>query len=464
MTIPLSQIQDRWLAMGMGPLPDAAKIKAMRRSGRIPPTNEQGMRATPENALKYLYRLMWADPDHRASVLDIRAMDRDDARVKKIHRRTASAAIKGGLRLISTREDKTIKQAWDRFQRRLGLARHEKLHSDARGLMMEGNLPLQWVLDQDRRQVVQGVRMPSETITPKVGANGTFTDPRRAYEQIDLASGRAIAVFALWQLSLGRLDPDNFDDAGSLGRPYLDATRGVWKKLNMTEEDMVLRRRMRAPQRMAHVLKGAKEEELQKYRERVEGDQAEGITTDYYMNADGSVTAVAGDANLDQIADVVHLLDSFFAGAPAPKGLFGFTGDLSRDILEDLKRDFFEEVDAMQDTLAGVYQMGLELQLLLDGIAPENFDFQVQFAERRTETANQAADRALKWQAMGASRRTVMETAGMDPDREQARIRKQGRRVDPYPSPTQIGPRVAVTPGNQRKGESATTISTRGVR
>jgi len=463
MTLSLSQTQDRWLKMGLGPLPDAAKVKALRRSGRIPPAPELGMRATPENALKYLYRRMWADPDHRASVLDIRQMDIDDMRVKKIHRRTASAVIKGGLVLRNPGENRAVKQAWDRFQRRLGLHRHEKLHSDARGLMMEGNIPMQWVLDRPQRQVVQGVRMPSETINPRVNPNGTFADPRRAYEQYDLATGRAIAVFALWQLTLGRLDPDNFDDAGSLGRPYLDATRGIWKKLNMTEEDMVLRRRMRAPQRMAHVLKGAKEDELLKYRERVEADQAEGITTDYYMNADGSVTAVAGDANLDQIADVVHLLDAFFSGAPAPKGLFGFVGDLNRDILEDLRRDFFEEVDAMQDTLAGVYQMGLELQLLLDGVSPENFDFEIQFKERRTETPNQAADRALKWQAMGASERTVMETAGMDPDQEDQRRRKERGRANPYPNPTQIGSaRVAVTPGNQRKGESATTISTRG--
>ncbi len=462
MSLTLGEIQDRWLKMGMGPLPDAAKIQALRRSGRIPPTSEQGMRATPENALRYLYRQMWTDPDHRASVLDIRQMDKDDPRVKKIHRRTASAAIKGGLVLRNPSENQSVKQAWDRFERRLGLHRHEKLHSDARGLMMEGNLPMQWVLDRSQREVVKGIRMPSETILPKVDANGTFTDPRRAYEQYDLSSGRIVAVFALWQLTLGRMDPDNFDDAGSLGRPYLDATRGVWKKLNMTEEDMVLRRRMRAPQRMAHVLKGAKVEELQEYRERVEADQAEGITTDYYMNIDGSVTAVAGDANLDQIADVAHLLDSFFSGAPAPKGLFGFVGDLNRDILEDLRRDFFEEVDAMQDTLSGVYQIGLELQMLLDGVNPENFDFEIQFAERRTETANQAADRALKWQALGASQRTVMETAGMDADQEEERRRKEERRSNPYPSPTQINPRVSVTPGNQRKGESATTISTRG--
>ena len=69
------------------------------------------------------------------------------------------------------------------------------------------------------------------------------------------------------------------------------------------------------------------------------------MTTDFYANHKGGVTGVNGDANLDQINDVVHLLDTFFSGAPAPKGLFGYSEGLSRDILEDLKKDYFEEIE-----------------------------------------------------------------------------------------------------------------------
>lgn len=445
---------------------DGLVPKTVPKRSLAPPgtTSEQGNRATPENAAKYLYRQMWVDSDLRQRVLDIRDMDARDGRVKKIHKRTAAMVVKGGLALSSKTENRRVKRAWDRFEQRLGLHRREKLQSDARGLLMEGNLAMQWVLDGERKRVLQGVRMPSETLIPRVLPNGTFADPAAAYDQHDLSSGTLLARFALWQLTLGRIDPDNYDDAGSFGRPYLDGSREVWKKLVMTEEDLVLRRRMRAPQRMSHVLEGASEEDLMRYRNRVESDQAEGITTDYYLNKKGGVTALGGDANLDQIADVAHLLDTFFAGSPAPKGLFGFAGDLNRDILEDLKRDFFEEVDALQDIQSQVYQTGFELQLLLDGMDPENFDFQVQFAERRTETANQAADRALKWQALGVPERTVYELLGLDVEREQLRRAEQQKQRDPYPDPTQIKPqtgnaRVSITPGNARKGESGTSIS-----
>lgn len=432
---------------------------------RTPGDSEVGRRPGPEHALRHLYRRMWVDPALRQTIVDIRQMDRVDGRVKKIHGRMARTAIKGGLRIIlEGKDDRKIVDRWNAFVRRLKLDRREKLESDARGLVMEGNLPMQWVLDPQRR-VVAAVRMPTETILPQVGQTGLFDNPAEAYLQLDPMSGAPIAKFALWQLSLVRLSPDNYDDFGSLGRPYLDANRTVWRKLAMTEEDLVIRRRTRAPARFSHQLENATKEEFDAYKAAVENDKNE-ITTDFYIRGKGSVTAIQGDAQLDQIADVAHLLDTFYAGAPAPKGLFGYSGDLSRDILEDLKQDYFDEIDSLQDTLSYVYAMGFRLDLLLQGIHPDDHPFEIQFAERRTDTPNQRADLALKYQAMGASRASVFEAAGLDANRERELLEDEADDWDPYPGylpeDDAGGPRtrVTVTPGNGRKGESATDVST----
>lgn len=432
------------------------------------PSTEGGLRPTPENMVHYLYRQMQIDYGLRACILDIRHMDRLDGRVKKIHGRMSRTAIKGGLQLATTSDNTRIIREWDKFTRRLALNRREKLESDCRGLVMEGNLPMQWVLDADH-QVVAGIRMPSETIAPRVGGNGRFLDPAQAYDQHNLFEGRIIHTFPLWQLSLVRLAPDNVDDLGCMGRPYLDATRSVWKKLMMTEEDLVIRRRVRAPLRMAHVLEGASEDELETYRQRVE-DESKEITTDYFMNRKGGVSPVQGDTNLDQIADVSYLLDTFFAGGPAPKGLFGYSDELQRDVLEDLKRDYFDEIDSLQDTLSYVYELGFRLQLLLKGIDPDNYDFSVQFAERRTDTPNQRADLSLKYQALGVPHELVWRTAGLDPVEVKRQRIAEAKERDPYPDDLDLNddedvpsgrPRVSITPGNGRKGDSATTISTR---
>ncbi|MDP3425474.1 MAG: hypothetical protein Q8S32_17170 [Burkholderiaceae bacterium] len=427
-------------------------------------SSERGRRANPEDQVKYLYRMMWVDPDLRQAILDVREMDKLDGRVRRIHSRIARDVVKGGLVMQIPEGSEKLATLWADFQRRMQLNRVEKLKSDARGLVMEGNLPLQWVLDRDHN-VVSGVRMPSETILPNVDPNGRFTDVRKAYTQMDLTTGAELASFPLWQLFVARFDPDNFDDMGSLGRPFLDAVRTTWRKIVMTEEDLVIRRRVRAPLRLAHVLKGATEPEIEKYRAQVEKDQGE-ITTDYYMNREGGVTAIQGDAKLDQTADIVHLLDTFFSGSPLPKGMMGYTDGMARDILEDLKRDYFDEVDVIQDTLSFAYEQGFRLELLLKGINPDDFDFTITFAERRTETPNQTADRGLKLQALGFPQGMVWEELGYDASYVRKRKDWEAENFDPYPEPDKIGvpggAKVSITPGNGRKGESGTSISNGG--
>lgn len=439
---------------------------------------EQGRRTTPENAQKYLYRLMWVDPEVRQAILDVREMDRLDGRVKRIHRRVARDTIKGGLQLTQPVESKALRREWDRFMRRLQLNRAEKLKSDALGLVMEGNLPLQWVLDAER-QVVAAVRMPSETILPNVTEAGRFKDPADAHWQIDVLTGAVLVKFPLWQLHMGRFDPDSFDDMGAMGRPFLDATRSVWQKLRMTEEDLVIRRRTRAPLRLAHVMEGASNDQLDDYQAKVEKNQHE-ITTDFYMNKKGGVQAVQGDAALSEIGDVVHLLDTFFAGSPLPKGLMGYTDGMARDILEDLKRDYYEEVDGLQETLSYAYSAGFRLHLLLAGMAPAPEEYRVEFAERRTETLNQTVDRALKWQALGLPRGMIFEEMGFNAGDVWRRIEDEAKRHAPYPEgedslrggdapsdpeapkpgpATQPAPGVKITPGNAPKGESATSTT-----
>jgi hypothetical protein len=133
--------------------------------------------------------------------------------------------VKGGLVFTQTTPNEALRRRWNDFARRVNLGNPEKLKSDARGLIMEGNLPLQWALDSARASVLAGVRMPSETILPDVDASGRLKDVRKAYLQMDPVTGSTLATFALWQLTLARFDPDSFDDLGAMGRPFLDATR-----------------------------------------------------------------------------------------------------------------------------------------------------------------------------------------------------------------------------------------------
>jgi hypothetical protein len=327
--------------------------------------------------------------------------------------------------------------------------------------------------------------MPAETIVPKVDNTGRFRDPTAAYVQRDTLTGETIATFAAWQLQLARFDPLSYDDMGEMGRPFLDATVNTWRKLRMTEEDLVVRRRQRAPLRMSHVLEGADDATLNTYRQMVEGEKGH-VATDFYSNRKGGVSAIQGDANLADIEDVVYLLDTFFAGTPLPKDLAGYAGKTARDVLEDLKRDYYDEIDHLQDTLAWEYEWIFRIHLMLKGIMPEPEEFRLRYSERRTETPNQVADLALKLMALGLPPPMVWTDMGYDPAEVLAQVEAWAKRSDPYPAVTgaPAAPNAAaaapggipampgsgaaasaaikVTPGNARKGESGSATPVPG--
>lgn len=464
------------LAMAGGDLMRAVVAPLLQR-----PAGERGARVTANRALERMYRQFSISTEVREKILLLREMEARDGRVKRIHGKVCRDTIRGGLvmQFLEPNSSETLRREWAEFVRRLHLDHAQKLRSDARGLVAEGNLPLQLVLD-DSQRVVAAVRMPAETIVPLVDDSGRFRDPARAYEQRNTLTGETMATFAAWQLQLARFDPLSYDDMGEMGRPFLDSCVETWRKLVMTEEDLVIRRRQRAPLRLSHVLEGASETELEHYRKTIEGEKGE-IATDFYSNRRGGVTALQGDANLDHVKDVVHLLDTFFAGTPAPKGLFGYVDELARDVLEDLKRDYYDEIDHLQDSLAGEYEMAFRIHMLLRGVVVGPDEIRARMAERRTETPNQVADLALKLQALGFPPPTVWSEMGYDPAEILAAVEEWAKHSDPYPpaggpqaggpqaggppagAPTPGAPaRVSVTPGNLPKGESATSISVPG--
>ena len=434
------------------------------------PPGERGDRVASDIAMERLHRQMWVDTERRALIRQIRLMDATDPRVKRIHARSARDTIRGGLVFQGQEKhsSETLKREWAQFKGRLQLDIEGKLKSDARGFVMEGNLPLQLVLNtKTSPDVVAAIRMPSDTMVPITDMGGRFMDPARAWEQRDVMTNQVLASFGAWQLVMSRLDPDNFDDMGAMGRPFLDACVKTWQKLTMTEEDLVIRRRMRAPLRLSHVLEGATPEDLGTYRKTTENEKGD-ITTDFYSNRKGGVTAVQGDSGMGEMTDVIHLLDTFLSGTPLPKALLGYTDGLNRDILEDLKRDYYDEVDGLQDSQAMGYMVAFRIHLLLKGIDPDSDEFLVRFAQRRTETPNQSADLALKYIAMGLPDDMVYADLGLDPDYVRQKKEEQATRNDPYPpagggaAGAKPAAKVNVTPGNASKGESATTISNAG--
>lgn len=394
----------------------------------------------------------------RDSIPLIRNMHDTDGLVSELHNRTARLCAKGGILLkINGAHRDDLSQQFKEFIHNNGLDNREKLESDARGLLMEGSLALETLVKNGR--VVGLLRLPVDTFTPITGKNGRIKDDKKAYCQRNETEGELI-YWPKWAIRWVRANPINFDDQSSLGIPYFHPSRKQWKKLTSTENDMFIRRKNRSPLRWLHHLPGFDKTELKHYRMEDEQRRLD-PERDFYMNQ-GEVKAIQGDANLGEIDDVFYSLERVFAGLSAPLSLFGFSDRISRDILEDLKRDYFDYIDTLQDTISRAYHEAFLLDCLLSGINVKPTDFIVMYKERKTMTDNQLCDLALKKQALGVSQQTIFETINLDYQVELERKKAESQNGDPYANdfdPTNSN-QVSITPGNAKKGESATTIST----
>jgi hypothetical protein len=296
---------------------------------------------------------------------------------------------------------------------------------------------------------------------PNVDEAGAFRDPQKAYFQIDTFTGRRLAEFPRWMITHVGID-SNPDDPGDLGRPLLDAARTKNKQLNMTEEDLVIRRRMRAPQRLAHVLEGATKDEIAEYKE-MNKDSLENpleVTSDFFMNKKGAVTAIGGDASVDKIEDVHELKSDFYVSAGVPKELAGYLGKITRDVYDDAIAEYYELLEDVQESLADAYEEGLKLQMLLAGMDPEGYRFDLKFMGRKVESPNQLTDRMLKKQALGVPPPMIWSEMGEDPEKVMDERDKWAARSDPYQERInqELNGDVKIVQGNMRKQESSVTL------
>lgn len=445
------------------------RIKAAIGFGPVPAveqTTQKGTTFEGYATARDPYIVFQVDHEYASVMADINRMDREDGRVKRIHSKIARDATRGGLSFSTADSNlpSAIATEAKAFLQRCKFDR-ETLLGHARFLVKDGEIFLQNVVNE-KLEVIGMKRLPPTSMRPNVDAKGEFRDLTRAYIQYDLMTNREIAAFPLWQIVHKRIDA-NPDDPGDRGRPWLDASRVTHKKLTMTEEDLVIRRRVRAPRRNLHVLEGVTEDELQAYKKRNQ-DVIENplkVGSDYFSNRKGSIQPIEGDANLDQINDVKELKDDFFAGAGFPAHLLGYMKDVNRDVVADSLEAYYEILEEVQEILADGYEQGLRLQLLLRGINSDGYQWDLKFQGRKVESENELADRMLKHHALGVPKRMIWPKFGYAVEQVDAARKEEATQKDPYRDRMEQeigagGPQQKITNvnGNRRKGESAVSI------
>lgn len=348
-----------------------------------------------------------AEHGRRAIVEEARRMAEDDPRVKGILETLARDTVKTGFALTvdGPRAQEAERVALELFDR---LNFQDRLERWVKSTLRDGDTFLE-VLVNTNLDVVDLSRKPTLEMHRNSDEFDRFADSAKAFFWTDkLWSGSeppADAVwFAEWQVIHARYQED---DNQRYGRPLLTPARSAYKRMREGELDIAIRRKTRAGMRYVHSIEEGSEAEIERYieRNRPALDDPFAAVQDFFSSKRTSVQSIQGDANLNEIEDVLHHIRTFWIASPVPMALLGYGQDLNRDVLDEQK----EQYDAAKEQLAAwaayqfIYPL-VERQWLLRGILPGSLTYAVEWTAKQALTApdlQAAAQAVVALQASG---------------------------------------------------------------
>src|SRR5690349_6939131 len=262
------------------------------------------------------YEKLKADRDRMAIIKTCRTMYAQDPRVKKALKMYATDVVKAGF-LIKTK-DEQAKQIAMELQSRIGL--NKKLQDVVRLSGRDGDSFYEIVVD-DQLNITEASRKPTLRMRRNSNSADKFEDPNRAFYMVpDNFMGADVpkdaVFFPAWQVIHARWE---HDDESRYGTPMWASATGAFKRVSEGETDLAVRRKVRAGMRLHHVIEGSSAD-LQAYKElnKKALDNPTAAHLDIFTNKQGSITAVQGDAHLNEIGDLLHQVATMFAASDVP--------------------------------------------------------------------------------------------------------------------------------------------------
>ncbi len=393
--------------------------------------------------LLWPYEIFVLEWERRTLLRDLDLLVRRDSRLDRANYVMANAATRGGITVTAgssrnTRIQKAAQNILDKLLKDTKLNAH--LPAWARTVLRDGDIFLNIIPEMDpsgtTAHITRIKNLPAISMERLDDMTDSFPDLKRAFLQIDPITRQEIQGFPLWSINHIRW---KYEPGERYGRSQYYSGRQMWHKLQMTEEDMVVRRRTRAVQRRVHIV-GNKDNpgtdiELKKYQSdnKLDDPKNARITADYFINGLGDVKNLEGDAHLDHIKDVEYLLENAMIGTGVPLHILGFGRNVNRDVVEDQKRTYKEDVKGIQDLLehgdpgsfSGIRAV-FNMALALGGLNPEDVTINIGWAQLEDETLGGMTDNVIKLRAaqpkplITAKRGLMLLASHLELDNEQA--------------------------------------------
>jgi hypothetical protein len=383
------------------------RISSVFKPSQAPPTTaDANIRTTslPE-AFTDVTALFREETDRISQVNICRRMYNDDPRAKRLIGKLARDACKGGFTVAAPNNAQAEQEARDLIKR---LDLENRLPDWFRLTVRDGDSFLEAGIDGERNISLVS-RKPTLNMHRNSNSVDRFPDPAKAYWFApDLYIGATPTQnsiwFAEWQVIHARWEQE---EGRRYGYPLFAAGTQAYKRVREGELDIAVRRKTRAGMKYMHVVEGADAGALEQYKQNNKEalDNPFAAVADFFSNKPGSLSAVQGDAKLQEIGDVEHHIQTWLMSGIVPMELLGYGANLNRDVLNDKKDAYEEEIEAITSWVeAQLVVPLLERQWLLKDIYPDSLDYEIKWSVKQALKADVialVADAMLKLKTLG---------------------------------------------------------------
>lgn len=323
----------------------------------------------------------------RGMVLEARSMYEDDPRVDGSISTLARDAVGSGFDLnIDGPRAEEAQTIADELLRRIDL--FSRVDDWTRLTARDGDSFLELVANA-QGEIVGITRKPTLEMHRNSDDFDRFTDPMKAFYWTDQPTPDPTNAtwFAEWQIVHARYKRD---EGSRYGKPLFASARTAYKRVKEGELDIAIRRKTRAGMKYIHSLEDASETDVEAYKVRNRDALSDPFAAiaDFFSNKKTDIKVVQGDANLAQIDDVLHHIDTMAIASPVPMELIGYGRNLNRDVLEQKKEQYDESITAVRKWIVTeIVKPLIERQWLLLGIWPDSLVWSVEWKGKKTPTA-----------------------------------------------------------------------------
>jgi len=351
-------------------------------------------------------RVDWVDQSRRLFDIDARVQGVVEMVLRDILRVGWSWKLNEDLPM---RQQDTIRAKLEDLEMRLDLSR--QITAWLESVFVDGDLFLQIVIDGRSRRVLKVLPLSTLHMERLSNDYDEFDDPNNAFIRREWPdtfgeyqwqredSGTPYAAWEILHVRWGQMPRRRY------GRPLLAAGLANARSAKRGEFDMAIRRAVRAGMKLHHQI-GADsamtgpvtDRQIREYLElnKTALDNPYASAIDFFSNAGTTISPIQGDANLSDIDDIKHHVDTFFVQSPVPKPLLGYSDDINRDVLGKSQEQYRLTLEDMSRWVAAELLHPLLWRCLLiegtqDGTYIQQQDLTCEFGSRGLYDAEQFA-------------------------------------------------------------------------